>query len=102
MEAPKNMKGVIMGVYYLTCGIGSLIATIISEIGKNFDWFCHTNNPDYCNPNSGSMYNYFWTLACLQIVATFVYYIMAAIYRCFRERGEVRSWSSVFCFLFRY
>ena len=90
-----------MGLFHLSSGLGALIAAAVSEIAQRADWYCHTDSYDYCNPNSGKMYYYFWILALLQLVAIVVFYALAAVYRAFRERGEVGSWRSLCFFLCR-
>ncbi|KXJ17617.1 Solute carrier family 15 member 4 [Exaiptasia diaphana] len=76
-QAPKNLQGLVMGVFLVTCGIGNYLsggmANIISYAQPK--WYPADN------PNKGHFEYYFFLLAGLMVVNFFIFLIVARKYQ---------------------
>ncbi|OQR68986.1 solute carrier family 15 member 4-like [Tropilaelaps mercedesae] len=66
-HAPISMQGIVMGLFYLSTGIGCFCGSLLLSIVSPY-WL--TGN----SPNSSRLDNYFWLLASIQGVSTIVFY----------------------------
>ena len=77
-QAPKHMKGVVMGCFLITTGLGSYVTSLLVVIVRSA-----SNNVWYPskNPNNGKLENFFFLLAGLMMVTFFVFIFIAPSYK---------------------
>ncbi|XP_063971234.1 solute carrier family 15 member 4-like [Lytechinus pictus] len=73
-HAPKSMQGLIMGLFCLSNGIGSLCGSALVALLSipKIGWF---NPEDRGNINDGDLAYYFFMLAGIQLIATVIFFI---------------------------
>lgn len=73
-HAPKSMQGLIMGLFCLSNGIGSLCGSALVALLsiEKIGWFVPE---DQGNINDGDLAYYFFLLAGIQLVATVIFFM---------------------------
>ncbi|XP_030847964.1 solute carrier family 15 member 4 isoform X2 [Strongylocentrotus purpuratus] len=73
-HAPKSMQGLIMGLFCLSNGIGSLCGSALVALLSidSIGWFV---SKDQGNINDGKLAYYFFLLAGIQLVATVIFFM---------------------------
>ncbi|CAH1232631.1 SLC15A4 [Branchiostoma lanceolatum] len=72
--APRSMHSIIMGLFFFTSGIGSLLGSGLLALVKKFDW---VKDVDHGNINQGHLDYYFFVLGGLQFLSFVVFNIVA-------------------------
>ncbi|XP_035691080.1 solute carrier family 15 member 4-like [Branchiostoma floridae] len=72
--APRSMHSIIMGLFFFTSGIGSLLGSGLLALVKKFNW---VTDADHGNINKGHLDYYFFVLGGLQFLSFVVFNIVA-------------------------
>lgn len=77
-QSPEHMKGVVLGIFCISTGIGYWLSSLLEVIVRSA-----TNNKWYPseNPNEGTMECYFFLLAGLMIVNFVIFLYVASRYK---------------------
>lgn len=90
-QSPKHMKGVVMGCYMITSGLGSYITSLLVVIvrsASNDVWYPSKDI------NQGKLENFFFLLALLMMVAFVIFLFVARSYEYktpTRRRGKTET-----------
>ncbi|XP_019620469.1 PREDICTED: solute carrier family 15 member 4-like [Branchiostoma belcheri] len=72
--APRSMHSIIMGLFFFTSGMGSLLGSGLLALVKKFKW---VKDVDHGNINHGHLDFYFFVLGALQFISFVVFNIVA-------------------------
>jgi len=77
-QAPQNLKGLVMGAFLVTSGLGNYVASvlvIIVRAASNGDWYPSKD------PNHGHMEYFFFLLSGLMLINFGVFLYIASSYK---------------------
>ena len=89
-QSPQHMKGLVMGAFLVTSGLGNYVATllvvIVRSAGKK-EWYPSDD------PNRGELENFFFLLAGLMMLNFVVFLFIASSYKykTVTRREEINS-----------
>ena len=77
-QSPQHMKGLVMGAFLVTSGLGNYVATLLVVIVRSA-----SNNKWYPSedPNTGELENFFFLLAGLMMLNFVVFLLIASSYK---------------------
>ena len=77
-QSPQHMKGLVMGAFLVTSGLGNYVATLLVVIVRSA-----SNNKWYPSedPNKGELENFFFLLAGLMMLNFVVFLLIASSYK---------------------
>ena len=77
-QSPQHMKGLVMGAFLVTSGLGNYVATLLVVIvrsASNKKWYPSED------PNKGELENFFFLLAGLMMLNFVVFLLIASSYK---------------------
>ena len=84
-ESSNDTRGLVMSSFFFICGLGTLVALFGLKVANWYNLFCGAQRLDYCNPNSGRMYVYFWVLAGGQVIGILLFLLAMKTYSNFKK-----------------